>query len=484
MPAEECQMPDFQNNIQFIYSLQNLDWFIIAVFAGFSILAIVQAERMKKKSKHFDWLDYLLMGRKLSLPLFVGSLVATWYGGIFGVTQIAFESGIYNFLIQGVFWYITYILFAFFLVHKISKYKSVTLAELIGQEFGPKSQKLAGVFNFFNVVPAVYTISLGILIESLTGIPFWIASSIGLIFVFLYASFGGFRAVVFTDMIQFVAMFVGVACVFFLSISQFGGLDYLMAKLPSTHFDLSSTHGLGETLAWGFIALSTLVDPNFYQRVFAAKTPSVAKRGILISTVFWFIFDIFTTFGAMYARAAIPEAEPANAYLVYALQLLPLGLKGLFIAGIFACILSTLDSYVFTASNTLLYDLLPKQAYKKKSLHKWGHLFVCSLAYFLAFSFQGNIKAIWKTLGSLSAACLLFPVLFQLFAKRKISDLQFVVVSLSSAVLVSFWRNIDKPNLLQNIDELYVGILVSAFGFLISLLWNLSQQADYQEQKS
>ncbi|MEC9283354.1 MAG: sodium:solute symporter family protein [Bdellovibrionota bacterium] len=445
-------------------------------------MAIFQAERMRNKNKDFDWLDYLLMGRKLSLPLFVGSLVATWYGGIFGVTQIAYESGIYNFLIQGVFWYITYIIFALFLVHKISKYKSVTLAELIGKQFGPKSQKLAGIFNFFNVVPAVYTISLGILIESLTGIPFWIASSMGLIFVFFYASFGGFRAVVFTDMIQFLAMFIGVGCVFFLSLSNFGGLNYLMANLPSTHFDLSSTHGLGETLAWGFIALSTLVDPNFYQRVFAAKSPAVAKKGILLSTVFWFIFDIFTTFGAMYARAVIPEADPSNAYLVYALQLLPVGLKGLFIAGIFACILSTLDSYIFTASNTLLYDLLPNQLYKKKPLHKWGHLFVCSLSYFLAYSFQGNIKAIWKTLGSLSAACLLFPVLFQLFGKRKIGDLQFVVISLSSAVAVSFWRNLDKSSFWQNIDELYIGISVSAIGFLFSHLWNTSRKEVLQEQ--
>jgi len=46
--------------------------------------------------------------------LFVGTLVATWYGGIFGVTFIAFEKGLYNFLTQGVFWYIAYLIFACF----------------------------------------------------------------------------------------------------------------------------------------------------------------------------------------------------------------------------------------------------------------------------------------------------------------------------------------------------------------------------------
>ena len=50
------------------------------------------------------------MGRKLTLPLFIATLVATWYGGIFGVAQIAFENGIYNFVTQGFFWYISRVL--------------------------------------------------------------------------------------------------------------------------------------------------------------------------------------------------------------------------------------------------------------------------------------------------------------------------------------------------------------------------------------
>ena len=65
------------------------------------------------------------MGRSLTLPLFVGTLVATWYGGIFGVTEIAYKQGIFNFITQGFFWYIAYILFAFFLVERIQTYQAV-----------------------------------------------------------------------------------------------------------------------------------------------------------------------------------------------------------------------------------------------------------------------------------------------------------------------------------------------------------------------
>ena len=71
------------------------------------------------------------MGRYLTLPMQVATLVATWYGGLFGVTAIAFEQGLYNFIIQGVFWYITYIIFALWPVEKIRSKPTATLAELV-----------------------------------------------------------------------------------------------------------------------------------------------------------------------------------------------------------------------------------------------------------------------------------------------------------------------------------------------------------------
>jgi SSS family solute:Na+ symporter len=458
MPAEERHMLTELNPLS---HLTNLDWFFFFGLVLISFSLLIYSHFRKKKSESFDWLDYLLMGRKLSLPLFVGSLVATWYGGIFGVTRIAFESGVYNFVIQGIFWYLSYFVFAIFLVHRIRKFKAVTLAELVGKLFGPKSEKLAGVFNFFNVVPAVYTISLGLVLQTLLSISFPLACFLSLSLVFLYISWGGFRAIVLTDLLQFFIMFFGVILVVVFSYQQFGGLDYLKLNLPTSHFNLTGQHSLGETLAWGLIAFSTLVDPNFYQRVFAAESFQTAKKGILISIGFWFLFDICTTLGGMYAKAAIPQAPAENAYFLYSLQVLPEGFRGLFLGGIVACVLSTLDSYIFTASNTLLYDILPKGLHLKKRNHLLSHAFVCFLAFALAIAFEGNIKNIWKTLGSYSAACLLFPVVLAQLGKLKLKDNQFLISCLLSAVFVSVWRNIELHGFYRNIDELYVGVLVS-----------------------
>ena len=96
--------------------------FFLILFLTVASVVVGHLKRDKTSSK---LLDYMVMGRRLSLPLFVATLTASWYGGIFGVNEITFNYGIYNFLTQGVFWYAAYIIFALFMVDKIKKYQII-----------------------------------------------------------------------------------------------------------------------------------------------------------------------------------------------------------------------------------------------------------------------------------------------------------------------------------------------------------------------
>lgn len=465
-------------------SLTFLDWIVFFIILLLTVASIFYGEWRKRRlrineNEELGMLDLLIMGRQLTLPLFVATLVATWYGGIFGVTEIAFNQGIYNFITQGLFWYVSYIIFALYLVHKVTPYQAVTLPDLIEKMFGTKSAKLAAIFNFFNVLPIAYVISLGLFIQLLSGLSFLTSMSIGVVFVVLYSMWGGFRAVVYSDFFQFYIMCLGVFVVLLFSIFEYGGPSFLRNNLPQTHFDPTGGVGLATTLVWGFIALSTLVDPNFYQRVFAAKSEKVAKKGILISTAIWFCFDICTTSGAMYARAVIPEAESSHAYLTYAIQILPSGLRGFFLAGILATILSTLDSYLFLAGTTLAFDLAPKRVKGKIWVHHLGIIFVGLLSLLLAISFEGSIKSVWKTLGSYSASCLLFPVLFGHIFPKRLSDHQFLASSLAGVLAVTYWRTAPPTGTWGEIDELYIGLLATGFVLFACLFRSGAQKKEY-----
>ena len=443
-----------------------LDWVVFFLALGITFAAIIWGQLRKKANSGDGFIDHLLMGRRLTLPLFVATLVATWYGGIFGVTEIAFNKGLFNFLTQGIFWYVTYLLFAFFLAKKVRSTEAITLPDLVGKTFGPKSAKLSAILNFFNVLPISYIISVGIFVQFFSGFSLPISMLLGTSIVVLYSLYGGFRAVVFSDLVQFFLMCFGVFLVFALSIYEYGGISYLIANLPAAHLSLSGGESFWTIMVWGFIALSTLVDPNFYHRCFAAESHQTAKKGIIVSTFIWFCFDICTTFGALYAKASSQYSDSSQAYLNYGLDILPHGFKGLFTAGILATIFSTLDSYLFLAGTTISFDLLPSKNKFSKYAHHLSILFTAAFAYILALSFEGDIKSVWKTLGSLSAGALLLPVVFAQLKVIKITDIQFVATCLSSAIAMTAWRTGISGILNSSIDELYIGVIVSSL-FLI-----------------
>ena len=446
-----------------------VDWIVFFLVLAATLASVLYGQSLKSKLSEKEknsTVELLLMGRKLTLPIFVATLVATWYGGIFGVTALTFEKGIYNFLTQGVFWYLSYLIFAFFLVKKIRQHKAMTIAGLSGQLFGPKAERLTASLNFLNLLPLAYTISLGLFLQALFGGSLLLNTAGGVALVTIWSLWGGFRAVVFSDLVQFVFMILGVVLVVVFSWAKIGNPLTLVDKLPASHLEWSGGETIGATLVWGFIALSTLVDPNFYQRCLAAESDKVAKRGILISTVIWFLFDCCTTLGALYARAAIPDANPQNAYLQFSIKLVPTGIRGLILAGILATILSTLDAYLFNAATCLSYDFIKLKDRFKIWHHHIALIFVAVISIFLGLFFDGNVVEVWKTLGSFSAACLLFPLLLAQWRPGVISDNNFCwAVSIGCFGIVS-WRLLNHIYSIAPIDEFYIGLLLTTIPLL------------------
>ncbi len=97
-------------------NFNQLDWFVFLLITVITLF-VVMAAQMRAPKEH-TILEHMLMGRRLTLPLFIATLVSTWYGGIFGTASIAFSSGVYNLVTQGIFWYVAYLIFAFFVLEQ------------------------------------------------------------------------------------------------------------------------------------------------------------------------------------------------------------------------------------------------------------------------------------------------------------------------------------------------------------------------------
>ncbi|MEM7589416.1 MAG: sodium:solute symporter family protein [Myxococcota bacterium] len=458
--------------------LNGLDWAVLASIVAATLLVVICSKLRCKVaasglSSREQFADYLLMGRRLTLPLFTATLVATWYGNIFGVTQSAFQHGICVFVTQGIFWYLAYLVFACFIVNRLDSTHAMSLPDIVRQFAGKASGRLASMFIFFDVLPVVYTISLGFLLSVFTGWPLAICMAAGTLFVCIYCALGGgFAAVVLSDAVQCIVMCIAVLVVVLFSCMHVGPPWVLLHKLPKSHLTILGNHSLSEAVVFGAIALSTLVDPNFYQRCLATRNKQVARRGILLSMVIWCGFDICTTLGGLYALAVLPHAQAGQAYLVYALQILPTGLRGFFVAGILCCILSTLDSCLFTASSTLTYDLGPQACRFRTDISRIAIFVVGILSVCIGLAFDGCIRAVWKTFGSYSAACLLPAVLASYIRPKQISDRSFIVGCCLGVLTMTLWRAFPYYNPWAQLDNFYAGVVATSVGLLTDSIFS------------
>jgi SSS family solute:Na+ symporter len=402
--------------------MHTLDYLLVVVYLA-GLLWIGLSRRLRNESSQSD---LIVGGRLLTLPAFVASLVSTWYGGILGIGEFTFRFGISNWLVFGLPYYVAAALFALLLAKKARQSELLTIPDRLAQCYDRKTSVAGAVIVFIMTVPAAYILTLGVLCQYLFGWPFWLGMVVGTLFSVIYVYSGGFNSIVRTDELQFVLMFAGFILMFIILYSSNGGLDFLQDTTPPTHF---SWHG-GNTpwyiATWYFIALATLIEPAFYQRCYAAKSPRVAQRGIIISILCWACFDFLTTSCGLYARALLPDlAEPISAFPALAAKVLPMGMLGLFAAALLATVMSTVDSYSFLAASTFGFDIIGrgKQANDRAMFRytRIGLIVSVTLAILLALFFRSVVE-IWYTFGSIGTPALLMPLLSSFIGKRRLSS--------------------------------------------------------------
>ncbi len=388
-----------------------LDWSLIFFYFGFIVFL-----SWKREGEDKDEEAFLLSGRKMTLPAFVATLVSTWYGGILGVGEYSYQFGISQWLLFGFPFYIFSALFAWFLAGKIRMNKALSLPEAVGNFYGEKAGRFSAIPVFILVSPAPYILMLGLIFQYLTGGTgnfLWYASAVAL-FSVAYVTFGGFSAVVRTDMLQVILMFAGFAFLLFYAGAEFGSPGKLWNAVPENYRDITGGQNIQYILVWFFIALWTFVDPSFHQRAAAAKTPETAKKGIFISILLWSVFDFMTLFSGMFGWAILgPDLnEPIMVYPYLANEIMPMGMKGVFFVALLAIIMSTMDSYLFLSGQTLGRDLLVKLFPKisNNRLTRISVLIAAILGILLIIVYPSVID-IWYVIGSVMIPGILIPVL-------------------------------------------------------------------------
>ena len=352
--------------------------FIIVVVYFILIFLIAISGRVKSKSAE----EYFLSNRNLKWYSIALSTIATNVQGyqflgmmgsayLYGLAQANLEIN----AIQGI------LIATFIFVPIYLKEKIFTITDFIEKKLG---KKIALFYSLSNIA-LFATITLGAAL-------FWGAYAAEMVFseqllflhsnrivrigilifclgVFsaIYTYLGGLNAVVKTDIIQFLILLTGGAIVCYFSINALGGWEQLYIKTPEKmHLHLSSDHPV---LPWTHLLGLFFLNINYWcanqsimQRAIAAKNLSHAQSGLMIGGFLKYLMAIVIVIPGIALFGILGDSfnEPDLAFPYLVNTYLPVGLKGIVLCGLFASLMSTIDSTFNSLATLWSIDIYSK----------------------------------------------------------------------------------------------------------------------------
>ena len=244
----------------------------------------------------------------------------------------------------------------------------LTISEFLQNRY--RSHALVGITSlfmivFFMAVMLAQFIGGARLFQAITGAPYVLGLAFFGLTVVLYTTIGGFRAVVFTDVVQGIVMLVASVAILIGVINAGGGLTAITQKLASIDPGLLSPTGAEGKIPvpflmsfWILVGLGVLGLPQTAQKCLAFKDDRSLRHAMIYGMIVIGFILLCTHLAGALGRAVLPDL-PAGDLVMPSLimQLMPQFLAGLFVAGVLAAIMSTVSSMLIISSATLIRDL-------------------------------------------------------------------------------------------------------------------------------
>lgn len=264
---------------------------------------------------------------------------------------------------------------------------AITLPEYYEKRFNsPLLRVVASLVILITVsmhLVAQWTAS-GKLLSVVFGTEYFTGMFIGCIVVLIYTIMGGYLAVVYTDFIQGVLMFVGTQVLFFVALSHVGGFAAFNNALGAIDPGFVTPWGPGNSYL-GFLAAATPVIliimgsfgmPHITIKHFSMRNPSTARHAMLITGIVVVLFSFVYYMTGGLARVILGEnlADVEQSGVRLWFELLPPFWAGLLSSAAVASIMSTADSFLILLVSTIAHDLLSR--FSKKEIPEKKRLLI------------------------------------------------------------------------------------------------------------
>ena len=330
----------------------------LAIIAAYLIAMVLVGLVVVKKVKSMD--DYYLGGRSFGPLVLMATVCATIIGGsgLMGRAGVAYSSG-FKAIMTALPYLLGMFIFSGF-AGRISdvgmKFNVTSIPDLFEKRFGKTAKVVLGcliAFTMMGTVASQVTATATIInmLGGEIGISYELGALIACLVFIIYTATSGLFGVIYTDVFQFVMLILFVYILIpASSLAKLGGIGNFLQNLAP---ELS--------IITYFVF--TLAGAEMWQRAFAAKNRKAAKEGLFLGTLVYGLTIPLVWFMGVVAHQLVPAAKIAaygstDAVVpALAIEILPVGLTGLALAGILSVIMSTADSYLIVSVQTCVHDI-------------------------------------------------------------------------------------------------------------------------------
>jgi solute:Na+ symporter, SSS family len=345
--------------------LGTLDYVIFAAY-----LAITIAVGLYLARKEDDTADYFLAGRALRWWIIGASLIATNISTehFVGMAGSGYRYGL---AIASYEWMaaITLVLVGWWFLPTFLRHGIYTMPQFLEVRFNAHARGVLALYlllAYIFVALATVIYSGALALSTLFGIPVWVGIALLCGVTGLYTIYGGLKAVVFTDFVQFLFLIAGGAVTLVLGLRAIGGVGKLLEIAPEKfHTVLPLSH---PELPWFGVFFGGLWIANLFywgcnqyitQRTLAARSLREGQHGILFAAAIKVILPFLIVLPGIIAWALYHDriANPDTAYPFLITAIVPTGVAGLIFAGLLAAVMSTLSSMINSSATIFTMDL-------------------------------------------------------------------------------------------------------------------------------
>jgi SSS family transporter len=349
-----------------------------------------------------DTADFIVAGNRLGWWLSVGTIFATWFGAetCMGSSRTAYEKGFLGVIADpfgaGLCLVLAGLLFARFFHER--RYE--TIVDFFEERYGRFLARAMSVIYMPVYIGwvAAQLLAFGIILNTLTGLPYTTSIVISTVVVVIYTYWGGMWAVSVTDLVQMVIIIIGLAILFPIMLGHVGGLAGLRAKVPEDFFHMvprrhAPLDWLNYFQAWIMVGLGSLPGQDLFQRMVSPKTPRIAKWSSVWSGVLYVLVGLMPVYLGIMGRVALPDGKPESVLVNLTLKYLPTPLVALMLGALLSAIMSTVSAALLAPAGIIGHNIVPyikKDASDAVQLRwcKWSIPIIGAASLVIALYFQ------------------------------------------------------------------------------------------------